>query len=305
MKFLPILSEAIITEAEKRVDPCTKLGEGQAFCKKLNSILSFGKGGSGSSILKNKAIQVFKELREGDYISMGQKVVLEPGSPMFEERLSKLKKLMYTLWEHSSCPQIVKAIKNDIEIVGSKGLVMIVDDEQQYSLLNRLDTHSTVQAYILTKAALLEQAKNKTLFYKIDTYDNDQIIEDMTEYLSLSDTMTNLDNLITDLLKDTENQKIMMDSLEYSATRGQEVENEGAEALRKAGYEVVDFSGNFGFVDYFGIDLLAIDDDGAYPVQVSSVMKPNPKLFKFYGPDCKCFAMAKSTTGFTKYEPII
>lgn len=304
MKILPILSEAIITEAEKRVDPCTKLGEGQAFCKRLNSILAFGKGGQGSSLLKNKAIEVFRELREGDYISMGQKVVLEPGTPMFEERLSKLKKLMYTLWENSSCPQIVKAIKNDIEVVGSKGLVMIVDDEQQYSLLNRLDTHSTTQSYILTKAALAQQAKNRTLFYKIDTYDNDQIIEDVMEYLSLPATMKELDDLITNLLKDPENQKIMMAALEYSSTRGQEVENEGAESLRKAGYEVVNFSGDFGFVDYFGIDMVAIDDDGAYPVQVSSVMKPNPKLFKFYGPDCKCFALAKSPSGFTKYEPL-
>lgn len=303
MKFLPILSEAIITEAEKRVDPCTKLGEGKEFCRKLNNILSFGKGGSGASLLKNKAIEVFRKLREEDYVSMGQKVILEPGTPLFDERISKLKKLMYTLWEHSSCPQIVKAIKNDIEVVGSKGLVMIVDDENQYSLLNRLDTHSSTQAFILTKAAL-EEGEVSPLFFKIDTYDNNQIIEDVTEFLSKSETMNKLDDLITRLMKDLDNQTILMSALEFSRSRGQEVESEGAEALRQAGYEVIDFSGDFGFVDYFGIDLLAIDDEGAYPVQVSSQVKSNPKLFSYYGPDCKCFGLYKSPSGFTKYEPL-
>jgi len=304
MKILSLLSEAVITEAEKRIDPCSKLGEGKEFCKKLNSILSFGRGGTGSQLLKKKAIELFTQLRQGDYISMGQKVVLEPGNPLFDERLKKLKKLMYILWEHSSCSEIIKSIKNDIEVVGSKGLQMIVDDAEQYSLLNRLDTHSTNQAYILTKAALEEQTKGKTLFYKIDTYDNDQIIEDMLEYLNLPNALESLDDLITRLLQDTENQKIMIDALEYSRTRGQEVENEGAEALRNAGYEVVNFSGDFGFVDYFGIDLVAIDDEGAHPVQVSSQMKSNPKLFQFSAPDCKCFAMYKSPSGFTKYEPL-
>lgn len=304
MKILPILSEAIITEAEKRVDPCSKLGEGKEFCKRLNGILAFGRGGSGSGVLKKKAIEIFSELRQGDYISMGQKVVLQPGNPLFDERLKKLKKLMYTLWEESSCPNIIKSIKNDIDVVGTKGLQMIVDDAEQYSLLNRLDTHSTTQAYILTKAALEEATKGKHLFYKIDTYDNDQIIEDVLEFLNDSQSLTVLDDLITRLLQDPENQKIMIDALEYSRTRGQEVESEGAEALRQAGYKVIDFSGDFGFVDYFGIDLVAIDEEGAHPVQISSQMKSNPKLFKFYGPDCKCFAMYKSPSGFTKYEPL-
>ena len=53
---------------------------------------------------------------------------------------------------------------------------MITDDEE-YSILNRLDTHYSGQAYILTLLA-------KDLeFYMIDTFDNDQIIEEVELYI--------------------------------------------------------------------------------------------------------------------------
>ena len=46
------------------------------------------------------------------------------------------------------------AIEKDLESVKEKGLVMVVDNDDKYSLFNRLNTHYTNQAVILTKAFL-------------------------------------------------------------------------------------------------------------------------------------------------------
>jgi hypothetical protein len=50
--------------------------------------------------------------------------------------------------------------------------------------------------------------------------------------------------------------------------------------------------------------MVAVDDKGAHPVQVSSKMKSNPKIFDWEAPDCKVFALAKSGDKFLKHSPL-
>lgn len=304
MKLLEILKESLINEAEKRFDPCDKLGEGKAFCKKLQKILSSGTGGKGSEKLKKNAIRVFGELRNGDYISMGDKVVLEPGNKMFEDRIEDMRVLSKILKSKNSCKAISSAVDQDIEKLQTKGLTMRVDDQQRYSLFNRLNTHSSNQAFIITKLAQEINKEKDFKFYRMDTFDNNQIIEEVGDMLTDPSNMNKFDNLIGRLMQDPENQKTLMDAFNFTRSRGYEVEDQGWNKLKEMGYEVYPFSDDFGFIDYFGVDLVAVDENGAYPVQVSSQMKSNPKLFQYQGDDCKVFALYKSGGDFIKYYPL-
>ena len=49
---------------------------------------------------------------------------------------------------------LLSKLEKDIEILPTKGLQMVVDEDNKYSLLNRLDTHYTAKAYLLTKIIL-------------------------------------------------------------------------------------------------------------------------------------------------------
>lgn len=304
MKLLQLLKESLIQEAEKRIDPCDNLSEGKTFCKNLQKILSSGTGGKGSDKLRKTAIKVFQELRSGDYISMGDKIVLEPGNRMFEDRIQDMKVMSKLLKDNKSCKAISSAIDEDIIKLATKGLTMRVDDQQTYSLFNRINTHSSNQAYIITKLAQEINKSKDFKFYRMDTFDNQQIIEEVQDLLQSSDTYQLLDNLIGRLMQNPETQKTIMDAFNFSRNKGYQIEDEGWNALKDLGYNVYPFSDDFGFIDYFGIDLLAVDSEGAHPVQVSSQMKSNPKIFQYLAPDCKVFGLYKSGDKFIKYQPL-
>jgi hypothetical protein len=304
MKLLNLLRNTLILEQEKKSDPCQKLGEGKQFCKNLEKILDKGTGGKNAERLKKQAISVFQELRNGDYLSMGERIVLEPGNKFYDKRVKDMKKLVELLKNNNSCRSVQKNIKQDIKKLEGKNMTMRVDDQQSYSLFNRINTHSTNQAYILSKLAQEINKKESYKFYQMDSFDNDQIIEEVMGLLMDPVSLKLLDDLIGRLMSDQESQEAVMDAFNYSRTRGFEVENEGAQALKNAGYKVYKFSDDFGFVDYFGIDLLAVKNGKAYPVQISSQMKMNPKIFNYKDSDCKVFALYKSGNKFVKYSPM-
>jgi hypothetical protein len=88
MKLKDILRKALLQEAtEKMPDPCNKLGEGKQFCKKLQNILSSGTGGKGSKKLQELSFKLFRQLRNGEYLSMGDRIVLEPGNKFYDDRI--------------------------------------------------------------------------------------------------------------------------------------------------------------------------------------------------------------------------
>ena len=304
MKLLNLLKESLILEIEKKSDPCETLGEGKQFCKNLKKILDKGTGGKGAETLKKKAISVFQELRNGDYISMGDKIVLEPGNRFYEDRIQDMRTLKEVLQKNNSCSAIVASVDEDMKKLEGKGMTMRVDDQQKYSLFNRLNTHSTNQSYILSKLAQEVNKKKSYKFYQMDSFDNNQIIEEVLDLLMDPSTMKDLDDLIGRLMKDENSQQAVMDAFNFSRNKGYEIEDEGWNALTKAGFDVFPFSDDFGFIDYFGIDMVAVKDGVAYPVQVSSQMKMNPKIFNYEAPDCKVFALYKSGNKFVKYSPM-
>lgn len=304
MKLINLLREALINEIEKKPNPCDSLVSGKNFCNRLQKILNTGTGGKGAELLKKKSFDVFGQLRNGDYISMGDKIVLQPGNKHFDDRISDMMQLSKLLKKSNSCKAIVSAVDQDIKKLATKGLTMRVDDEQKYSLFNRINTHSSNQAYILTMLANNINKEKDFKFYKIDTFDNAQIIEEVMDLLKDPSTIDRLDGLITELINNPQTQQQIMDAFNYSRTVGYAVEDEGWNTLKSIGYDVYPFSDDFGFVDYFGIDMVAVDDKGAHPVQVSSKMKTNPKIFDWIAPDCQPFALAKSGNIFVTYSPL-
>jgi hypothetical protein len=235
---------------------------------------------------------------------MGDKIVLEPGNKFYEDRIQDMRTLKEVLQNNNSCSAIVSAVDQDMKKLEGKGMTMRVDDQQKYSLFNRVNTHSTNQAFIISKLAQEVNKKKSYKFYQMDTFDNNQIIEEVLDLLMDPSTMKDLDDLIGRLMKDENSQKAVMDAFNFSRNKGYEIEDEGWNALTKAGFDVFPFSDDFGFIDYFGIDMVAVKDGVAYPVQVSSQMKMNPKIFNYEAPDCKVFALYKSGNKFVKYSPM-
>ena len=259
-------------------NPCDSIGEGSEFCKKLSNILKSGRGGKGAKLFKRKSYETFTKLRDEGFGKGMEVQTLEPGNPFFDARIDELKKFFGLLTKYNACSKMRNDIKNDIINVKKKQLKMITDDEE-YSILNRLDTHYSGQAYILTLLA-------KDLdFYMIDTYDNDQIIEEVE--LFILNKPHRIKDKINTLMDDEKGN--VVDTLSYSKIKGGRVELGAVKAFEKLGYTVYNFATDFGFVDHFGVDMLVEKDGEIHPVQVSSQRKFNPEIAKYNDMDCECW----------------
>lgn len=263
-------------------NPCDSIGEGSEFCKKLSNILKSGRGGKGAKLFKKKSYDTFTKLRDEGFGKGMEVQTLEPDNPLFDARIDELKQFFGLLTKYNACSKMRNDIKNDIINVKKKQLKMITD-EGEYSILNRLDTHYSGQAYILTLLA-------KDLdFYLIDTYDNDQIIEEVDLFI-LSKPHRIKDKINT--LMDDEKGNVE-DTLSYSKIKGGRVELGAVNAFKKLGYTVYNFATDFGFVDHFGVDMLVEKDGEIHPVQVSSQRKFSPEIVKYNDSDCECWMVYK------------
>jgi hypothetical protein len=290
---------------DKMPDPCNSLTEGKMFCKNLQKVLSKGTGGKGAKTLQGLSFRKFRNLRNGDYLSLGDKVVLEPGNVHYEKRIDDMFKLLDVLKNNNSCRRITNLIESDIEKLKNKKITMRIDDKNEYSLFNRINTHSTNQAFILTKLIQSLNTEVDSTNKSLNDYSNDEMINRVLEVLNYNDIDNKLDEIMSDLIRDENSQQQMMSAFNFSRDRGYKVETEAQEVLSKQGFEVIPFSDDFGFVDYFGIDMIVVDDKGAHPVQVSSQMKRSPKIFQYEDSDCKPFALFKSNNKFIKYYSVV
>lgn len=271
-------------------NPCDSIGEGSEFCKKLSNILKSGRGGKGAKLFKKKSYDTFTKLRDEGFGKGMEVQTLEPGNPLFDARIDELKQFFGLLTKYNACSKMRNDIKNDIINVKKKQLKMITD-EGEYSILNRLDTHYSGQAYILTLLA-------KDLdFYLIDTYDNDQIIEEVE--LFILDKPHRIKDKINTLMDDERGS--VEDTLSYSKIKGGRVELGAVNAFKKLGYTVYNFATDFGFVDHFGVDMLVEKDGEIHPVQVSSQRKFSPEIAKYNDTDCECWMVYKDRSS-NKYR---
>jgi len=231
--------ESLTESTSKYTNPCDTFSEGKEFCKKLSAILHKGRGGTGSRTLKKKMIDFFTELLQGDYTGVGNKVTLEPGNRHFVDRYEELINLQALLEEYGACSKMRKSIENDLEVITTKGLKMVVDDEENYSLLNRIDTHYTFRSYILTKAALdiygeLEPEKS------LDDLDNQGIITLINRIAFSFDfdksfdqaSLQFIDSLIQSSLEDENERNILLSSLAGTRSGGNRLKMKLRDYLR-------------------------------------------------------------------------
>jgi hypothetical protein len=232
-------------------------------------------------------------------------VTLEPGNRLYDERLSELIKFKDILEQYKSCPEIVNAVKKDIEILPKKGLKMNIDENNDYSIINRLNSHYTAQAYLLTKM-IIDSLENEGFdTTRLINPSNEDVIK-MIDHVLLENYVVEVSENLSELLRNNEHfRKDLIGTLERSRELGNSVEDEVFSKLRGTyGDEnVFEFSGDFGFVDHFGVDGVVIINGVLHPIQISTSMK-TPKLFKYDSENCKTRGYFKSGNKIIMYEPI-
>ena len=265
---------------------CSQFTIGSKFCDTLTVLLK------NRGEVKKKAIDFFDSLIKNiDLTGAGQKVKLEPGNPHFDERYEELMRFYDILKDSGQCQKMLSAIEKDLETVKEKGLIMVVDNDDKYSLFNRLNTHYTNQAVILTKA-ILDSNKNWKSVGEIDLWKPEIVKSNIIDYLDPTpENLQYVDSIISQILDDEREMSMMLGDFDYSKGMGDIIESEIAKAFRKKGYEVFEFGADFGFVDHFGVDMVVMRDGKIHPVQASSMRKQNPRFFQFNEPNCKCWAV--------------
>jgi hypothetical protein len=291
--------ESIISESKSHISQlCSHFNDKSKFCESVESVLK----GRKKSIF-NKSQEFFnKVIKDSGYFDV---VTLEPGNRLYDERLSELIKFKDILEQYKSCPEIVNAVKKDIEILPKKGLKMNIDENNDYSIINRLNSHYTAQAYLLTKM-IIDSLENEGFdTTRLINPSNEDVIK-MIDHVLLEDYVVEVSENLSELLRNNEHfRKDLIGTLERSRELGNSVENEVFSKLRSTyGDEnVFEFSDDFGFVDHFGVDGVVIINGVLHPIQISTSMK-TPKLFKYDSENCKTRGYFKSGNKIIMYEPI-
>jgi hypothetical protein len=230
-------------------------------------------------------------------------IVLEPGNKEYEKRMVELVKLKNIFEKSGSCPEILKSIKDEIILLPKKGLRMAVDKTNGYSLLNRLDTHYTAKAFLFAQLILDREIRGSEIGFNEFT---NKELRDIVEYYIRDEYVDIISKYLHDLLKEEPGfRHYFFDTIEYSRRTGNEVEQRVLNMLRNKYGEnnVIEFSGDFGFVDYFGIDAILMIGQEAHPIQISSKIKSNPKIFKYSSKYCKPMGFYILNNKIINYQP--
>jgi hypothetical protein len=285
---------------DKFLNLCDTLGSTSSFCKKLESTLKDSRKGGREKNMLNVSKNFFnKVVSNGDYFKT---IVLRPGIPEYDTRIEQLIRFKDLLESNGSCPNIVSDVNQNINNLPDKELTMVVDSENQYSLLNRLDTHYSTKAYLLTNL-ILRNLDDKGNLDNI----NDEKLREVLYYVMSDEFVSEIAEFLSKTLEtNKEFHDYFFGSLSSSRERGNQVENDVFEFLRgKYGAEnVIEFSGDFGFVDYFGVDGVVIINGQAHPVQISTSAKSSPKIFQYTSESCKPLGFFKDKDKIIRYEQI-
>ncbi len=298
---------SISESTNKRQNLCATFGTYSPFCSKVEKIIKDGRTGGREGNLVNLSSKFFnKVVKNPNYF---ETITLSPGNEEYDSRMNDLLKFRDILKKYNSCPEIYSKLVDDINILPEKGLQMVVDGNNQYSLLNRLDTHYTAKAYLLTKIILdelesfwVEEGGEKTDLNKLP----DDKIRELITYVIDDLNVDGVSEHLRDLLDNNKSfHDYFLGSLEYSRNKGNEVEHDVFNILRKkyGSDKVFEFSGDFGFVDYFGVDGVLVIGGEAHPIQISTSMKGNPKIFKYASNFCKPLGFYKEGNVVTQYQP--
>ena len=291
-QFNKVLQEG----AFKPKDLCNSLGEYNKFCSKIQTLIQDWQKGGRQNNLKKLSVEFFKKVLQSGVFNT---IDLQPGVPEYDERYNQLQRFRDILEEYNVCQDIIDEVDGDMEKLPSKGLKMVTDGENRYSLLNRLDSHYSAKAFLLTHRMI------DHLNVEWRDIDDDRLRDELRTAMNVDNVNSIAEELKNLLDTNEEFANYFYNSLIYSREQGNKVESSVFTALRnKYGEDnVFEFSGDFGFVDYFGVDGIVVIDGFAHPVQISSSVK-TPEIFKFSSSNCKPIGYYVNGKKIIRYEPI-
>ena len=291
-QFKKILHEADFNPK----DLCNSFGEKSKFCNKIQTLIQDWQKGGRENNLKKISVEFFKKVLQSGVFST---IDLEPGVPEYDERYGQLGRFRDILDEYGVCQDIIDEVDGDMEKLPSKGLKMVVDGENRYSLLNRLDSHYSAKAFLLTHRMI------EHLNMEWKDIDDEKLRSELRLAMSIDNVNSIAEELKNLLDTNKEFSNYFYNSLKYSREQGNKVESSVFNALRnKYGEDnVFEFSGDFGFVDYFGVDGIVVINGFAHPVQISSSVK-TPEIFKYSSSNCRPIGFYVSGKKIIRYEPV-
>lgn len=290
-QFLSILSESKSHTGEL----CSHFGANSIFCERVSTFIRHNKGNS-----RKKSKDFFKDVLQNS--GKFKTIDLNPESDEYKKRESELKNFRNILATNNSCSGIVDEIDRELKDLPSKGLKMNVGENNEYDILNRLDTHYSAQAFLLTRMILDSLDEVGLKEQNLSTLDDKKIIELISFVLqdeNVEEVAINLKRLL-DTNKHFRDD--LLGTIIYSKQKGANVENTIFDVLRKkyGSENVYSFSNDYGFVDNYGVDGVVVFDGMSHPIQISTAPKtPEPKIFKHTSQSCKPIGYFKGREGQT------
>lgn len=285
-----LLNEVLTSDEEGNVrcigvgNPCNCLNDelSNKFCNRLNSLFEDK---------KNKNLRDFtrfifdkiltdEKLFPNNVLTLGNKNENEE----YVKRMNELIKLLKVLDKYNSCNVLKNIIHTEFNqyISNEKNKKMHVDDDYStrdpkkiYSLFNRINTNYKAQSYIFTHYIDFLNKISPEINYQNYLNMSDDDLSYSLKKLKIKD----FGNFIVDFLYGSsfrEDKKHLKKSLEFTKNKGNENERIVFNKLKEryGNENVIQFSGDFSFVDFYGIDGILIINNIAHPIQISSKDKP-------------------------------
>ena len=254
-----------------------KDSENRKFCKEVESSLKKTQ----SNLSKFSTKFFYDVIRKPPF----RVLKLESDNPEHIKRLSQLVEIDKLLEEYNACSKLRSDVKKEIEKLKEKGLSMVVQEDGSYSFINKLDSHYSAKAYILTKLF-----SEKKLEFVKETDEDGNLKFNLGSLISFFKAPGNdafVAKYIAELFRnEREFDERLTQGMLKTAEEGTKIENSVKTHLRNKGYEVFDFSADFGYVDYLGIDGVVIINGEAKPYQISKSSK-SKKIFNYGDTDCE------------------
>lgn len=190
----------------------------------------------------------------------------------------------------NTCERLISKAKEEItKLDNRKILIYKRGDDYSYSYFNRLNTNMSALPIFLTE------------FSKYTNMSLSSIDDIVNEFLTGNSSQEFLNNVLDGNM--VESSQRLLDTITETRKLGIRVENDFKNYLLKNGVDFVDFSDDFGAVDFLGIDLLVKfpGDDFYSPVQVKNRPKDiNSIMIGMYCQSgCNCYVVSPKGDGWT------
>jgi hypothetical protein len=248
------------------------------YCQSIETKIS---SPSLKNILKNRINKIYTSFKEKNTNDLMFDNIKNHES-FFNKQKNHLESFIESLGD--GCEKLKNTAQKKLIDLEKNGAEMLlykkktdIGDEISYSYFNRLNTNYSALAVLITEYGLEKNITNNV----------DKLIDDFINNPDVPDFIFRVlsePNLI--------NKKIL-NTITSTRQKGNKTEEEFKKYLESKEIPFLDFSDDFGSVDFMGVDLLVKFPDKDYysPVQVKSREKNFSEILlsKYDEPNCKCY----------------